>query len=194
MKSIISEISDSFYTKIIDNDYFSAFFIDKDFDHIKQHVTDYIHYTLTSEKEDLDDSKSYYIGTQHSKMGVPLNIVLNFTDTIQQEVFQYSKKEPEAFKNLRPENIEYMKNAISKGYLHESIKNADLMSIPPLFSVLSTTKIAMAVVSWMVDMHEVLLNESDDSNLISLDRSCRLLEFINKPSFNMIFDSEDNFF
>lgn len=34
MKSIISEISDSFYTKIIDNDYFSAFFIDKDFDHI----------------------------------------------------------------------------------------------------------------------------------------------------------------
>jgi len=193
MKRIISEISEQFYEKIAKNDYFSAFFIDKDFNFIKKHLTEYINYILVSKKEDLDHEQAYLLGVQHSESGIPLNILISFADTIQQKLFKHCKDFPDECIGFNPTNIELVKNALSKGYLHDNIKNADIMSIP-LFSVLSTTKIATAIISWISDIHNVLLNESEHSKLLSLDDSCNLLQYIDKPSFNMIFDSEDNFF
>jgi len=192
MKDFVHGIADQFYTRIISSEFFSSFFVGKDFAKIKISVNDFLCEQLTAPKELIDNEKSYRMGVMHAKTGIPLNNVLDFVDYIQNEIIKYCEENPDSCINLRVSNLDHTKNSFAKGYLHETIKSTDMMSVP-LFSVLSTTKIATSVISWMMDIQMVLLGEKVDKESIIRSNSCDLLNYLNKPFFNMIFESENDF-
>lgn len=192
MKQIISDVADQFYEQIIENKYFADFFKKKDFECIKDRLKDYVTDQINCHNEELNFDKSYQLGKMHAANNIPLNNVLNFMDYIQRNLMEMCAVRPELTQEMNPENIETMKNLFAKGYLHESIHNADMMTIP-LYSILSTTKIATSVTAWIIDIHETVLNETGTSSIISTSSSCSLIPFLNKPFFNMVFDNESNY-
>jgi len=193
MKDIIANVADQFYEKIISNQFFSSFFIGKDFEKIKNKVKDFIHYQITCGQNEKSFQMSYNLGVIHAEIGIPLNTVLNFFDHIQQSLYIICEQDADRCSSINTANFAIMRNSFAKGYLHETIKNTDMMSIP-LFSVLSTTKIATTIIAWIIEIHDTIICETEPEKIYPRTSSCALMSFLNKPFFNMIFENEDNFF
>ena len=192
MKDLISDIAEQFYSQIMQSEYFSSFFLGKDYKFIKSHMKEYMYDQLTCTADDFNFNKSYELGMMHSKAGVPLNNVLSFINYFQTNIYEYCEKEVNKCSELKLGNIRHIKNWFAKGYLHESVNKTDMMSVP-LFSVLSTTKIATSVISWINDITRNVQDETLNHQEYLRNDTCDLVGYLEKPFFNMIFATEDNF-
>jgi len=193
MKQLITEISEQFYDHITKSQYFASFFIDKEMDEIREKLKVFMYNQLTSEPNEGIYKSAYNVGVIHAEQGIPLNNIINFADLIQTKIFKYIDENRDSCKDIKIENIENMKNWFAKGYLHETVRRTDMMSIP-LFSVLSTTRISTSIISLILDITKTIMNEKESNSEHVYNHSCDLMSYLNKPFFNMIFDSEENFF
>jgi len=192
MKELLIEITDEFYREIIDSPYFSVFFVGKDLDHIKNKVYEMMQEQITCSSEEVNFELSYKLGKLHAERGIPLTNILNFFDHFNHKIFKYCDEHPELRSKINFDNFLIMKNLFAKGYLHESVKKTDPISIP-LFSVFSTTKISTSVISWMMEIAESIL-KGYSKEIMFRSNSSNLIEFLHKPFFNMVFENENNFY
>jgi EAL domain-containing protein (putative c-di-GMP-specific phosphodiesterase class I)/GGDEF domain-containing protein len=192
VKELISNIADEFYELITKSQYFASFFLGKDLDKIKPRLRQFLVDQLTSQDQEKQYKQAYSIGVMHASQGVPLNNVFNFIDFFQSKIYKYCDENRDRCSVINLSNLDNMKNWFAKGYLHKTIEDTDMMSIP-LFSVLSTTRVATSIISWMLDLNKMILNEGVFEGKHHHNNSCDLMNYLNKPFFNMIFESEDNF-
>jgi GGDEF domain-containing protein len=118
---------------------------------------------------------------------------MNFVDFVQSGIFQHCESNKEGCSQLKLKNIENMKNWFAHGYLHQSVKNTDMMSVP-LFSVLSTTRIATSIIAWINEINEIIVSEDGIGEHVKSSYTCELMSFLNKPFFNMIFVDDNNLY
>lgn len=190
---ILSDIADSFYEKIVKSPHFSVFFLDSKVEDIKRKVVDYLYDQLSCEDDEINFTLSYRLGIMHARKGIPLNNVIYFLDYFQSQIFEHCEKRGESCSPLKMKNLDIMRNIFAKGYLHETIKNLDAISIP-LFSVFSTTRIATSILGWMIGINDAVLKDTSYEQVVQNNSSCEVISYLNLPFFNMIFENEDNFF
>lgn len=193
MRNILSEISKSFYDKIVNSPHFSVFFIGAENFDLKNSLSDFMEDQLTCTPGPDSFRRSYKLGAMHAAKGIPLNNVLYFMDYIQTMLFEYCKNNPDSCKDFQLTNLDNIRNNFAKGYLHESIRDLDAISIP-LFSVFSTTRIATSILNWMTNVNNEILRETLYEKTSIRNNSCDLVNYLNLPFFNMIFENQDNFF
>ena len=192
MKELISDIADEFYELITKSKYFASFFINKDLDKKKPRLGQFLIDQLTTGDSEEQHIQAYNMGVMHASHGVPLNNVFTFIDFFQSKIFKYCDEKRDRCTEIDLSNLDSMKNSFSQGYLHKTIEDTDMLSIP-LFSILSTTRIATSIISWMLDLNKIILNEGTMPEGQNHNNSCDLINYLNKPFFNMIFESENNF-
>jgi len=192
VKELISDIADEFYELITKSKYFASFFINKDLDKKKPRLGQFLIDQLTTGDSEEQHIQAYNMGVMHASHGVPLNNVFTFIDFFQSKIFKYCDEKRDRCTEIDLSNLDSMKNSFSQGYLHKTIEDTDMLSIP-LFSILSTTRIATSIISWMLDLNKIILNEGTMPEGQNHNNSCDLINYLNKPFFNMIFESENNF-
>jgi EAL domain-containing protein (putative c-di-GMP-specific phosphodiesterase class I)/GGDEF domain-containing protein/truncated hemoglobin YjbI len=193
MRNIISDIAEQFYDKIISNHYFSSFFIDRDFEEIKVKVKEYIYEQLIIQPHEINHQNAYRLGVLHSDIGIPLNNIMSFLEYIQKHARELSLDGIFKEEGLMPENLSVISNHFAHGYLHNTIKSTDIISVPQ-FSVFSTTRVATAVISWIQHIHTSIITDNADLGTTPDGASCDLFTFLDKPYFNMIFECQNNIF